>query len=296
MKKKLFYFIFIFIILSFFCYSINAQNLRGIECYSQNNYDNINVERKDPLVAALLSWYMPGLGLIYSESFIKGFVYYSIDTFLLGYIISKIASFKVSVNQIIGFNLFGFTDLKGFDFNRVQDVGLLGILWIGFRIFNIIDSAFTAYNYNLKNNIDYGKEISVSPFFAGLMSWLYPGSGQFFVKDYFLGSIFVMIDFLQKVYLFGILVSQFPNAEKPLDLLNNIENINFNDLSLQTKIVIISYLTIDIGKRVFSSIFAYNKAKEINSKNETYVNNFYSFSLFPILYNNFFGLGFSLRF
>lgn len=287
MKKKLFLALFLLIFIFLIQIKINAQNLYFND-FSQNN--NFN-ERKDPLVAALLSWYMPGLGLIYSESFIKGFIYYSIDTLLLGYIFSKVATFKVSMNQVIGFNLFGFSDIQGFDINRVKDVGLIGLAWMGFRIFNIIDSAFTAYNYNIKNNVDVFNQPNISPFIAGLMSWLYPGVGQFMVRDYFTGSIFVMLDFIQKIYLFGILISQFPNAENPIDLLNNIDNINFSDLSIQTKLVIITYFGLDLGKRFFSSILAYNKAKDNNlsRQNKSLSYNYY-FNVYPILFTDLIGM------
>jgi len=280
------YFIIFIIIIFSFTY-IYAQEYQD----TQNN----NLDRKDPLLAALLSWYMPGLGLIYSESFLKGFIYYSIDNLILWFMVSKFATFKLSFNQLIGLNFFGFSDIEGFDKTKINDLILTSILWIGFRVINIIDSAYTAYNYNIKNNLNYSKEINFSPFIVGLLSWIYPGVGQFLIKDYFTGSIFVLVDFLQKIYLGGIIFSQFPNSEKPLNYLDDIKTINWQNLSNESKFVIISYLLIDIGKKVFSSIMAYNKAKEKIEKSKKEKENF-SFVFTPYFIKNLYGFSIYLNF
>jgi len=186
-------------------------------------------------------------------------------------------------------NLFGFTT-ETFDPTKLKNVGWLTGLYVGIRILSIVDSAFTAYSYNIAHEDDTPYNPKISPFIAGLLSWVFPGVGQFYIKDYFTGSIFIFIDFLQKAYMIVILSSQFPNAEEPIEELGDLGSINWTSLSAATKIIIITYALLYVGNRSVASIMAYNKAKT------NFFSSSYSTLAYPFLTGDSVGFMFQLVF
>lgn len=304
MKIKILFFFLIFILFFHVVYSQNLyeESDLGRNCilfnYINGIYDNSQFyiyydylyDKKDPLFAAALSWYVPGLGLLYTENWFRGILYYSASNFLLFYAFSQITNIQYSLQQFLTFS-FNFNNTTD-QINNSEDVAkatAIFISYLGVRILSIVDSTFTAYHYNIVN-ADKTIEFKPSPFIAALLSWLFPGLGQFYIREYTTGSVFLLIDFIQKSYLFGLGISKLygkTDINIPSD--EPIPEINWNSLSLENKIIIVSYLTLYLGNRLFSSILAYKSSKNkfLKYKNSVFI--------FPEICLNKIGINFILK-
>lgn len=254
---------------NFFYFNLNTNYYGQQQFYDYNN-SNFYFDKKDPLFAAALSWYVPGLGLLYTENWFRGIIYYSVSNFLLFYAFSQITNIQYSLQQFLTFS-FNFTNSSD-QINNSENIAKASAIFLGYigvRLLSIVDSTFTAYHYNIINE-DKIIEIKPSPFIAALLSWLYPGLGQFYIKEYTIGSIFLLFDFIQKGYLFGLGISKLygkTDINIPSD--EQIPEINWSSLSLENKIIIISYLSLYLGNRLFSSILAYKSSKIKYLKNKS---------------------------
>lgn len=244
-----------------------------------NAQDNSFLEKKDPLFAAMLSWYIPGAGLIYSENLFRGVMYFGLEYFIAIYGLASV----VKINYTWPFN-FSFTPPLNPDQEDYFNIAIWGSLLLIVHVTSIIDSALTSEKFNQKNQ-DKIKAIPPSPFIASLLSWVYPGLGQFYVKDYFKGSLFMLIDFTQKVILYIAIYSKFFTEPATSDSFE----VNWNSLTDNEKIFFVSYATIYIANRIMSAYMAYKGAIE----SYKYYSNYYNtnFQILPVISQN--SLGFS---
>ena len=135
LKKFILFFIIIFLLLQF-----------NSEIYCER------VMRKDPLLAGVLSWYMPGLGQFYAEEYLKGSIFWLVENGLLVSAILVVADIHFSMNKDIGFQ---FTiKLKDEITPKQERIGLsLGIAYLLFHIYNVVDAIQTAKIYNLEHKL-----------------------------------------------------------------------------------------------------------------------------------------------
>lgn len=264
------------IIIFFICLVLLSSNLFAQE--------NTFLEKKDPLFAAMLSWYIPGAGLIYSENIFKGIIYLGLEYLISFYGLASV----VKINYTWPFT-FTFIPPLNPDQEDYFNLTLWGTLFLAVHVASVIDSAITSEKYNSINS-DRIKSIPPSPFIASLLSWTYPGLGQFYIKDYFKGSIFMLIDFTQKLVLYIAIYSKFftePDVSEPFD-------INWSSLNDNEKIFFVSYVSIYVLNRIISAYFAYKGA--INSYK--YYSDYYNldFQISPIITQDSIGLYFIYNF
>ncbi len=110
------------------------------------------IERKDPLLAGVLSWYMPGLGQFYAGKYLKGSIFWVLENTLFISALLTVTDINFSSNEEIGFQF----SIKPKE-NLSRDDETIGIsLFIGwglFHIYNIIDAIQTARDVNLENKV-----------------------------------------------------------------------------------------------------------------------------------------------
>lgn len=101
--------------------------------------DTIQQRPKDPLLAGVLSWYMPGLGQFYSGRYLKGSVFWIVENSLLISTIITVADLNFSIDEEIGFQF----SIKPKDDLTQQEKTLgisLTIAYVAFHIINVVDA------------------------------------------------------------------------------------------------------------------------------------------------------------
>lgn len=99
------------------------------------------------------------------------------------------------------------------------------------------------------------------PFIGGLLSWTWPGMGQFYSQSYTKGSIFLFTDLVQKglfVYL-GFHLADKYSAEN-----NGIATFSRYDTSDQ--IIFVGYFFSVLALKIWSTVDAIQTVKEYNIK------------------------------
>ncbi len=103
--------------------------------------------RKDPFMAGLISSMMPGVGQIYAEDYTNGSLIILGDVLgkatLITLIITYTNKYSTANNDTVGWE-----DLNGGDKALFLSVS---IIYLGFYIWNIIDAAKSARDYNSSN-------------------------------------------------------------------------------------------------------------------------------------------------
>ncbi|MDH4129533.1 MAG: hypothetical protein OEV44_12300 [Spirochaetota bacterium] len=121
---------------------------------NENEIKNFDMElidrfakRKDPFLAGIISTIMPGIGQIYSEEYTKGSLIILGDTLGKTAIITMIINYtnKYSSNSN---NSVGWEELNGSDKALLISIG---IIYLGFYIWNINDAVESAKIYNAKS-------------------------------------------------------------------------------------------------------------------------------------------------
>ncbi len=117
-----------------------------------------SVERKDPFVAGLLSWFMMGIGQIYCKEYTRGSLFIALDlvdktamVLLISYINTK---YTPGEGEIIYLNW------KAFDNSTKLLVVSYVLAKIGLRFYNVVDAINSAYSYNSRYGSDRGKKES----------------------------------------------------------------------------------------------------------------------------------------
>ncbi len=108
------------------------------------------IERKDPLLAGVLSWYMPGLGQFYAGKYLKGSIFWVVANTLFISGLLTVTDINFSSNEEIGFQ---FSIKPKEDLSKDEEtIGIsLFIGWGLFHIYNIIDAIQTTRDVNLEN-------------------------------------------------------------------------------------------------------------------------------------------------
>ncbi len=100
------------------------------------------------------------------------------------------------------------------------------------------------------------------PFIAGLLSWFMMGIGQFYCKEYTKGSIFIAADLADKtslIILISYINSRYSQSDQTI-------YINWSAFDPGTKVLIISYITLKFGVKIYSVIDAIQSAHKYNSR------------------------------
>lgn len=101
------------------------------------------------------------------------------------------------------------------------------------------------------------------PFIAGLLSWFMMGVGQIYAQEYTKGSLFIAADLVDKASLI-LLISYINNKYSPSD--GELIYINWGDFSTGTKTLIISYIGVSLGLRLYCVIDAFKSAQRYNER------------------------------
>jgi hypothetical protein len=115
--------------------------------------------RKDPILAGALSWYVPGLGQMYSGAFLKGAAFFVVEEALLLSTVLTFAELKVDVTGgvDIGLNI----KSKEHPDRDEQKVGVfLGITFIVVHFINVIDAVNTTIRYNRSQESSFYPEVN----------------------------------------------------------------------------------------------------------------------------------------
>jgi len=102
---------------------------------------------KDPYFAAALSWFVPGLGQAYTGKPLRGGLFWIIDTGLFWGTILNIADVDLQLNSDVGFSIAIKLKRKPSTGRVIATVGL-GLAYLGFHFYNMIDAANGALAYN----------------------------------------------------------------------------------------------------------------------------------------------------
>jgi hypothetical protein len=128
--------------------------------HAENDYVK---SRKDPILAGALSWYVPGLGQMYSGAFLKGAAFFVIEEALL---VGTVLSFAELTLDVSGsFNIGLSIKSKDDPDKGEQRTGIvLGVSLIIVHFVNVIDAVNTSRRYNraldtqLYTDFDYDAE------------------------------------------------------------------------------------------------------------------------------------------
>lgn len=103
--------------------------------------------KKDPLLGGVLSWYMPGLGQFYAKQYLKGSIYWVVENALFVSALLTIADLNFGANKDIGFQFS--IKPKEYVSQKQKTIALtLGLSYVAFHIFNIIDAIQSVKTYN----------------------------------------------------------------------------------------------------------------------------------------------------
>jgi len=126
--------------------------------------DGITFVRKDPILAAALSWYIPGLGQLYSDAVLRGAIFYVVENALLIGALVPFLELKLDVTGNMGIGV----DLKSkdtiFESNDQRVALALGVTLVVVHIINVVDAVNSARDYNknyedtLRTNLQYDVE------------------------------------------------------------------------------------------------------------------------------------------
>jgi len=106
--------------------------------------------RKDPVLAGALSWYVPGLGQLYTGAILKGVAFWIIEETLLISTILTFAELKPSLTGDINLGL-NIMSKKNPNKSEQRNALIFGVSLVVIHFVNIIDAVNTTMNYNKKN-------------------------------------------------------------------------------------------------------------------------------------------------
>ncbi len=97
------------------------------------------------------------------------------------------------------------------------------------------------------------------PFIAGVLSWVWPGLGQFYTQDYGAGSLFLLADLVQK----GLLIyGAFYYSDKYSSSDNGV--VRWSDMEKRDQTVIIGYVFSMLLLKVYCVVDAVYSAESYN--------------------------------
>lgn len=126
---------------------------------------------KDPFLAAAFSWFVPGLGQTYVGDPVKGGVFWAVDNLLFWGTILNIADIKLELVGDFGFS-FSVHFKKEPSSARVWTTVGLGLCYLAFHIYNVIDASEDAHRHNrrlfLKQLKQEGFSLRLDPYLTGV--------------------------------------------------------------------------------------------------------------------------------
>ncbi len=125
--------------------------------FSGSLYSYPNQDKKDPMLAVAFSWFTPGLGQVYVGNYLEGGIYWMIDRFLLWSAILTIADIKINLNSDVGFG-FSINIKDNPSDGRIWTSVGLGLGFIAFHIYQIVDASSDANKHNRRIMADYYKK------------------------------------------------------------------------------------------------------------------------------------------
>jgi hypothetical protein len=97
------------------------------------------------------------------------------------------------------------------------------------------------------------------PFIAGVLSWVWPGLGQFYTQDYGAGSLFLLADLVQK----GLLIyGAFYYSDKYSSSGNEV--VRWQDMKNRDQTIIIGYVFSVLFLKVYCVVDAVYSAERYN--------------------------------
>jgi TM2 domain-containing membrane protein YozV len=104
-------------------------------------------QRKDPILAGALSWYVPGLGQMYSGAILKGAAFFVLEETLLVGTILTFAEIKLDVTGNVGLGI-NIKSKSNPDREEQRNALILGISLVAVHFLNVIDAVNTTRKYN----------------------------------------------------------------------------------------------------------------------------------------------------
>ncbi len=105
------------------------------------------LEKKDPFLAGVLSWYMPGLGQFYAGKYLKGSIFWIVENTLFMSAVLTVADMNFSVNKDIGFQ-FNIQPKESLT-KKQTTIGISLFISYGiFHIYNVVDAVRTVKKRN----------------------------------------------------------------------------------------------------------------------------------------------------
>jgi len=103
--------------------------------------------RKDPIMAGALSWYVPGLGQMYSGAIFKGALFWAVEESLIVATVLTFSDLKLEVTRQMDLGLSIKTKQDPSKTEKRAAV-LLGTSLVVIHFINVIDAVNTALKYN----------------------------------------------------------------------------------------------------------------------------------------------------
>ncbi len=104
----------------------------------------------NPFLAGTLSWYSAGLGQIYTRNYIKGVVFFTVDTSLFLLMINSVADFNLNIDDKLGFSLnVQLKSQKDIEYNSLKAAFFL-VSYVSFHFYNVFDAVLTSARKNAR--------------------------------------------------------------------------------------------------------------------------------------------------
>jgi hypothetical protein len=124
--------------------------LAPLPCLSAENGqggNDRNPQRKDPILAGALSWYVPGLGQMYSGAILKGATFFVVEEALLVSTILTFAEIKLDFTGSVGLGI-NIKSKSNPDSEDQRKAVIFGVTLVVIHFLNIIDAVNTTRKYN----------------------------------------------------------------------------------------------------------------------------------------------------
>lgn len=102
----------------------------------------------NPFLAGTLSWYSAGLGQIYTGNYVKGAVFFTVDSALLLLMVNSVADFNLNIDDKLGFSLnVQLKSQKDIEYNSLMATFFL-VSYISFHFYNVFDAVMVSARKN----------------------------------------------------------------------------------------------------------------------------------------------------
>jgi TM2 domain-containing membrane protein YozV len=102
----------------------------------------------NPFLAGTLSWYSAGLGQIYTGSYVKGAIFFAVDSTLLILMVNSVADFNLNIDDKLGFSLnVQLKSQKDIEYNSLMATFFL-VSYVSFHFYNVFDAVMVSARKN----------------------------------------------------------------------------------------------------------------------------------------------------